>query len=524
MKQMLLDILNTTNPKSVLKKIKNNTPLLEWIQNQSTNTSNPLGQQIYDILYGAKTCAYGNSPKFKSIVEGYGGCARTGKCKCATEAVSRAIKTKWGETDNIKKQHMKEKSQKTLLERYGVENFGQTVLAKSLRKEFYDNPDNVTKAVEKNKSTKKALYGNENYNNIEKIKDTYKQRYDAKYWATKYDNEHIEILHDVSEFSKLYKTSSPYHMSLKLGVHIQTVYKYLNKYGLKNPFKSIEEQQLVDFVKSLGIENVVCNSRSVLKSGKELDIYLPDFNTAIEYNGLYWHHEDVAHITKDYHHNKFLECETQGVRLITVFSNFWKQKPEIVKSIIKNKLKLEKSSVYARQCTIKKMRSIETKNFLNKTHIQGYTPASVVYGLFHKDELVSVMTFGRSRTGIGKKTSGYELIRFASSTRVVGGASKLLKTFLNDTKDCESIFSYSDNEWSDGNLYKILGFTLDTDTKPSYWYVLPREEKMYHRFNFSKQKLIKKGHDSTLTEREITKQMGLLKVWDCGKKKWVMHL
>jgi hypothetical protein len=44
-----------------------------------------------------------------------------------------------------------------------------------------------------------------------------------------------------------------------------------------------------------------------------------------------------------------------------------------------------------------------------------------------------------------------------------------------------------------------------------------------HRYNFAKYKLVKKGYDEKLTEREITKSMKLLKVWDCGKKRWVME-
>jgi len=86
-----------------------------------------------------------------------------------------------------------------------------------------------------------------------------------------------------------------------------------------------------------------------------------------------------------------------------------------------------------------------------------------------------------------------------------------------------SIVSYSDNEWSTGHLYEKIGFTLATEIPPSYWYLKPREEKLYHRYNFAKHKLVKQGYSPLLTERQITKDIGLLKIWDCGKKKWVLN-
>ena len=129
------------------------------------------------------------------------------------------------------------------------------------------------------------------------------------------------------------------------------------------------------------------------------------------------------------------------------------------------------------------------------------------------------MTFSKSRMGIGSISEHTELVRFASAGLIVGGASKLL-THYKIANPAETIISYSDNEWSTGHLYKTLGFALDSDVKYSYWYLKPREHKLYHRFSFSKQKLVAQGYDSNKTEALIAKEIGLLKVWDCGKRKW----
>jgi hypothetical protein len=210
-----------------------------------------------------------------------------------------------------------------------------------------------------------------------------------------------------------------------------------------------------------------------------------------------------------------------GIQLITIFSNFWLHQQEIVKKILINKVGLDTNRVFARHCKIGIPGKAEAKLFLVNNHIQGYTTSSIQYGLYRNDELLALMTFGKTRLGMGKQEDGHELIRYASSNRIVGGASKLLAHFIK-SHNPSKIISYSDNEWSNGNLYAQLGFTLDRDIKSSYWFLSPKKDKLMHRFNFAKQKLVKMGYDSALTERQITAQMGLLKVWDCGKKRWVM--
>lgn len=72
-------------------------------------------------------------------------------------------------------------------------------------------------------------------------------------------------------------------------------------------------------------------------------------------------------------------------------------------------------------------------------------------------------------------------------------------------------------------MYRQLGFTLDRETKAGYWYIHPKEEKLMHRYNFTKGRLIEKGYDPNLSEKEITKGViGLLKIWDCGQRVWTL--
>jgi hypothetical protein len=102
------------------------------------------------------------------------------------------------------------------------------------------------------------------------------------------------------------------------------------------------ELEIIDFIKELGINNIEQSNRKIL-NGLELDIYLPDYNFAIEYNGNYWHTEEFK---EDNHHfQKTNECINKGIKLIHIFEDEWLLKKEIVKSRIRNLLnKIEKEA------------------------------------------------------------------------------------------------------------------------------------------------------------------------------------
>lgn len=108
----------------------------------------------------------------------------------------------------------------------------------------------------------------------------------------------------------------------------------------------------------------------------------------------------------------------------------------------------------------------------------------------------------------------------------VGGASKLLKHFVR-TMPVRDIVSYSNNEYSSGELYQTLGFSLEHDIAVGYYYVHPKEEKLLHRAAFMKHKLVKKFSDKVpdidgKSGYQIMTELGYLRVWDAGKKRWVL--
>jgi hypothetical protein len=200
-------------------------------------------------------------------------------------------------------------------------------------------------------------------------------------------------------------------------------------------------------------------------------------------------------------------------------------KKEIVKSIIKSKLGLNKIKIFGRKTEIKEINNNKLiRDFLETNHIQGFVGSSVKLGLFYNNELVTLMTFGKKRLSMGNKNNidgEYEMLRFCNklNTTIIGGASKLLNFFIKNYQ-FQSILTFADRRYSQGNLYENLGFKFIGNTKPNYWYFKTNEMIRYYRFKFRKDILIKEGYDSIKSESQIMNERGYLKICDCGNKKY----
>ena len=184
--------------------------------------------------------------------------------------------------------------------------------------------------------------------------------------------------------------------------------------------------------------------------------------------------------------------------------------------MIKNLFNKTENKIYARKCFIREVGSKESREFLNANHLQGYCNSKIRLGLYYNDELVSLMTFGKSRHFIGSSKFEWELLRFCNkiNTNVVGGASRLLKHFIKEYSP-NSIVSYADRRWSNGNLYDRLGFTKYNESKPNYYYVVGR--KRIYRFNLRKSVLVKKyGCPTDMSEHEFCLSRKWYRIYDCG--------
>ena len=167
-----------------------------------------------------------------------------------------------------------------------------------------------------------------------------------------------------------------------------------------------------------------------------------------------------------------------SVDVIYLYEDRWFFKKELVQKRILARLG-RFISVFARKCSVMDDAAIKAdsrknsaiKAFLNEYHSYGDAMCKYRYALEYKGKIVAVATFSAprpmKRDGYGETIfDSYEWVRYASlpDHRVVGGMGKLLKKFLEDVqmkgRGSVEVMSYSDIEWSQGEVYERLGFTM----------------------------------------------------------------
>ena len=247
----------------------------------------------------------------------------------------------------------------------------------------------------------------------------------------------------------------------------------------------------------------------------ELDIPTSQKKIAIEFDGIYWHSEENK--LQNYHLNKTNLCEAKGIQLVHIFENEWLCKRNIVESRLKNLLGIYDKTVFARKCEVREVKTSDSMEFQEENHIQGAVGAKVHLGLYCEYQLISLTTFGKSRFS---KKAEWELLRFCNKLgyHIPGAAGKLLKYFEKNWHP-KSLISYADRRWSQGKLYKALGFKLDHISKPDYWYLQPSNPTILYRREKFQKKLLKKKlqkFDQTLSEVENMRNNGYTRIFDCG--------
>jgi len=275
---------------------------------------------------------------------------------------------------------------------------------------------------------------------------------------------------------------------------------------------SKKEKDLANFVKSLGFE-VIENDREIL-NGKEIDVFIPDLNVGIEFNGLYWHSEKFK--GRNFHKDKFQLAKNKNVRLLQIWEDEWDNKQDIVKSHIKHVLGVSSERVFARNTFVKVIEKFEASSFLDSYHIQGFVGSSVYLGLFDKlsKKLIAVAAFVKNK-------SDYTLTRYATCVHVVGGHSKIVKFFENNY-EFERLVTFADLSFSDGGLYEKTGWNIDGIVPPDYSYVIGN--KRFHKFGFRLSKFKNDPFlvfEEGLSERELAELNGFDRVWDSGKIRFV---
>lgn len=333
----------------------------------------------------------------------------------------------------------------------------------------------------------------------------------------------IELLNnDLEQKNGIYK-----YKCLKCGnIYQQYHNSYFNCQKCHPRIRSKFENEIFEFLSNDLKLNVVKNYRKIFRGLYEIDLFLPDLNVGIEFDGLYWHSEMGGGKQRKYHINKTNICYDNNIRLIHVFEDDWLFKKDIVKSKIKHILnKSSGNKYYARKCIIKEVDSTIKNYFLDQNHIQGNDKSSINLGCYYNGLLVSVMTFSKPNITKGYKFKTddiYELSRFATLKNDIGiGMFSKLFSYFTHEYNPKKVITYADLSWTskNSNIYIKNGFTFVSITPPNYWYMNDYKNRL-HRFNFAKHKLIKMGMNKNLSEWENMKNSGYDRIWDCGNLKY----
>ena len=453
----------------------------------------------------------------------------------------------YAQTDEYKQLWLKNKDEyilntkATSLKRYGVESYSQTgefkdkIKINTLNKYGVESYFQTEECKLKSKSTNLEKYGVEYYTQTDKFKQHLKDNFPSILEKIKVIDPDTNLQNELRQkfiTKKGHFNIQKFMQEYSCGE--TTAYKVIRELRIKYKKRkgtSMPEEEIIEFIKSIDPEaKIISNTKQVI-TPKELDIYLPDYKLAIEYNGLMFHSQGYSKFSifhrpdnnKNIHLNKTKACEAKDIQLLHIFENEWLDPSLKIKwkSVIMNKMHKNRIRLMARKGTLRKLitpKEIKlSSSFFEENHLQGSKAlGGYRYGLFFEGELLSCMTFGQSRF---HKEKTFELIRFANKkgVTVMGAASKLFKAFIRDQKP-PMVVSYANRRWSDGGLYKTLGFDLSHIAAPNYFYFKPGENILMSRNIYQKHKLSKKldNFDPDLTEQENCFNHGLRRIFDSG--------
>jgi hypothetical protein len=287
-----------------------------------------------------------------------------------------------------------------------------------------------------------------------------------------------------------------------------------NKNQCKNCMSPSRQQDfLYDFVKELQQDAIKNDNKTIRFNAtdercKELDIYCPSKKIAIEYNGFYFHSE-IYKPDRLYHWKKTKACREAGITLLNIWEDDWRERPDIIKSIIKAKLGVIVNKIYARKTQIKELTKIELKKFFNENHLHGNIGCIAGWGLFYNGKLVQAISVRKVGTQNKRYRGFLEIAREATLLEhiIVGGESKLLNEIYNYAirNKYIGILNYVSANFG-GIISNKWKFSYGGETAVSYFYMKRNCLK-----RIARQKLQKRDGCS---EAEHAKKNGFIRVND----------
>ena len=428
------------------------------------------------------------------------------ECSAQSEVVKEKIKAtnlkKYGVEYSFQAEEVKDKIKATSLERYGVDNPSKSEVIKSKivesnRKNLgVDYPMQSKDVMDKSRATSFEKYGTEYPNQSEIVK--------SKIDASTLEHYGVNRVCKLDEFKqKIVDTNRE-----RYGVDY-TCLIYSGK------LKGNDSSYNRSFAELLDINNITYEREFLLQK------YSYDFkvgNTLIEIDPTATHNTYFSpygdnRIDVNYHRDKTKLAKDNGYSVIHIFE--WDDINKVMQ-LLKNRV-----TIYARKCEVRMVSEVDTGNYLDTYHLQGTCRGQKIrLGLYYNNQLVSLMTFGKSRFN---KNCEYELLRYCASHNVVGGANKLFKYFVDNYKP-SSIVSYCDTSKFSGKVYDTLSFEFIKTNKPrKHWYSIKERRHITDGLLLSQgyDRLFKESHGKGTSNEELILSRGYLPVYDCGQSTYI---
>lgn len=465
------------------------------------------------------------------------------------EKIANTNIERYGAASPFESSIIKEKIKETLLSRYGVEypfqsaeirakadesfitHYGHKNDMSIARQAFVDqyggNPFQIEWVKDSIKSSMIDRHGANHPMKVPAIHEksiaTLKKNYGKLNPAQLHiPDELYGILNDKDELCNLLSTTDMRDIADRYNVSEELLRTYHDRHELNilpaRRVKSRYEEEIAEFLNQHGISykrncSSICYPRQV-------DFYLEQVNLAIEFNGLYWHSEFAGKKDKTYHSSKQRMCADNQVQLLTIFEDEWIERHTVIKNKILHLCGKTPKSIGARKVKISIASDMDMiKKFLSSYHLQGKTEGISIALIGEVgDEVVSVMT-------LRKHTEGHDMTRYCVKNNAVypGLFSKFI-AFIKKQELCKNIITFADLRWSTGDVYEKSGFQLISTISPDYSYTDYKSRD--HKFNYRKDKMRSKFNiDITdKTEIEIARELGLDRIWDCGKLKYKLNI